>query len=107
MVRSMMSYGSLPSNFWSYALETAQYILNLVPSKAVPTTLKELWTRRKPNLGHIRIWGSPAHVLKRDPRELETRSNVCLFVGYPKGTKGYIFYDPHDQRYLLAQMLDF
>ena len=42
MVRSMMSYGSLPSNFWGYALETTQYILNLVPSKAVPTTPKEL-----------------------------------------------------------------
>ena len=43
MVRSMMSYGSLPSNFWGYALETTQYILNLVPSKAIPTTPKELW----------------------------------------------------------------
>ena len=40
MVRSMMSYGSLPSNFWGYTLKTAQYILNLVPSKAVPTTPK-------------------------------------------------------------------
>ena len=38
MVRLMMSYGSLPSNFWGYALETTQYILNLVPSKAIPTT---------------------------------------------------------------------
>ena len=46
MVRSMMSYASLPSSFWGYALETAQYILNLVPSKAIPTTLKELWTGR-------------------------------------------------------------
>ena len=32
MVRLMMSYGSLLSNFWGYALETTQYILNLVPS---------------------------------------------------------------------------
>ena len=64
MVRSMMSYGSLPSNFWGYALETTQYILNLVPFKAIPTTPKELWTGRKPNLDHVQIWGSPAHVLK-------------------------------------------
>ena len=56
----------------------------------------QVWTRRKPSLGHVRIWGSPAHVLKRDPSKLETRIDVCLFVGYPKGTKGYIFYDPQD-----------
>ena len=35
MVRSMMSYASLLVFFWGYALETTQYILNLVPSKAV------------------------------------------------------------------------
>ena len=96
MVRSMMSYASLPDSFWGYTLETTQYIMNLVPSKAVSTTPKELWTGRKPSMGHVWIWGSPAYVLNRDPSKLEARSNVCLFVGYPKGTKGYIFYDPQE-----------
>ena len=90
----MMSYASLPTFFWGHALETAQYILNLVPSKAVSTTLKELWTGRKPSLGHVRIWGSSAYVLNRDSSKLEARSNVCLFVGYPKGTEGYMYYNP-------------
>ena len=85
----MMSYTSLPNFFWGYALKITQYILNLVPSKSVSITLKELWTGRKPSLGHIRIWGSPAYVPNRDPSKLEAMSNVCLFVGYPKGTKGY------------------
>ena len=40
MVRSMMSYVSLPNFFWGHALEISQYILNLVPSKAVSTTPK-------------------------------------------------------------------
>ena len=35
MVRSMLSYSSLPESFWGYAVETAAYILNLVPSKSV------------------------------------------------------------------------
>ena len=63
MVRSMLSYSSLPESFWGYALETAAYILNLVPSKSVSKTPTELWKGRKPNLNHIRIWGAPAHVL--------------------------------------------
>ena len=73
MVRSMMSYASLLVFFWGYTLEKAQYLLNLVPSKAISTTPKELWTGRKPSLGHVSIWGSPAHVLRRDPSKLEAR----------------------------------
>ena len=74
----------------------------LVPSKVISTTPKELWTRRKPSLGHVRIWGSPALVHKRDPSKLEARSEVCLFVDYPRGTKGYLFYDPKEQRMLVS-----
>ena len=41
-------------------------------------------------------------MLKRDPSKLEIRSNVCLFVGYSKGTKGYMFYDPQDQKVFVS-----
>lgn len=51
MVRSMMSYSTLPVSFWGYALKTAIHILNLVPSKSIPNTPKELWNRRKPSMG--------------------------------------------------------
>ena len=88
MVRSMMSYLDLPDSFWGYALEIVAYILNLVPSKSVPTTPTELWIRRKPSLSHIMIWGSPTHVLSGNTSKLESRTEVCLFVGYPEGMKG-------------------
>ncbi|KAA0040307.1 gag/pol protein [Cucumis melo var. makuwa] len=39
MVRSMMSFAQLPDSFWGYALETAIYILNNVPSKSVSERL--------------------------------------------------------------------
>ena len=41
-------------------------------------------------------------MLKRDSSKLEARSEVCLFVGYPRGTKGYLFYDPKEQRVLVS-----
>ena len=41
-------------------------------------------------------------MLKRGPSKLEARSEVCLFVGYPRGTKGYLFYDPKEQRVLVS-----
>ena len=62
----------------------------------------ELWNGRKPSLNHIRIWGSPAHVLKGDTDKLESRTEVCLFVGYPKGTKGGLFYNPKNQKIIVS-----
>ena len=55
MVRSMMSYSTLLVSFWGYALKTAMHILNLVPSKFVPNTPKELWSGRKPNMRYLHI----------------------------------------------------
>ena len=101
-VRSMLSYSSLPISFWGYAIETAMYLLNLVPSKTVPKTPTELWKGRKPSLSHIRIWGAPAHVLRKDPNKLESRTEVCMFVGYPKGTRGGLFYSPSDKKVIVS-----
>ena len=60
MVRSMMSYSSVPISLWGEALKTAMYILNRVPSKAVPKTPFELWTGRmwRPFPDPTRLGGS-------------------------------------------------
>jgi len=39
MVRSMMSNSSVGASLWMYALTTVVYVLNRVPSEAVPKTL--------------------------------------------------------------------
>ncbi|RVW37486.1 Retrovirus-related Pol polyprotein from transposon TNT 1-94 [Vitis vinifera] len=102
MVRSMMSYSDLPISFWGHAIETAAYILNLVPSKSVPKTPTELWTGRKPSLKHVRMWGCPAHVLKGKTEKLETKTKLCFFIGYPRGTKGGLFYSPKDKKIIVS-----
>ena len=98
MVRSMMSFATLPVSFWGYALETACYILNNVPSKSVNKTPYEIWTGCKPRLSHLRVWGCPAYVKCLLTDKLGARSDRCLFVGYPKETKGYYFYHPSEQK---------
>ena len=102
MVRSMMSYSDLPDSFWGYSLETTAYILNLVPSKSVPITPIELWIGSKPSLRHIRVWGNPAHVLKGNAGKLESRTEVCFFVEYPKGTNGGLFYNPRKRKVIVS-----
>jgi len=96
MVRSMMSYSTLPINLWMEALKTAIYILNRVPSKSVPKTLYELWTGREPSLNHFRIWGCPAEAKVFNPNigKLDHKTVSCHFIGYPEKSKGYRFYCP-------------
>ena len=100
-----MSYSELPVFLWGYALETAAYILNHVPSKSIPKTPRELWSGRKPTLNHFRIWGCPAYVLKEKMSKLKTRSEVCYFIGYPKGTYGWYFYNPREQMPYSCRMI--
>ncbi|KAK0586091.1 hypothetical protein LWI29_000773 [Acer saccharum] len=102
MVRSMISFSSLPNSFWGYALQTAAYILNVVPSKSVPKTPLELWNGRKVSLRHLRVWGCPAHVLKNRTGKLDPKSMVCLFVGYSKETRGGYFYSPKDNKVFVS-----
>ncbi|KAI5335349.1 hypothetical protein L3X38_025482 [Prunus dulcis] len=58
MVRSMVRKSTLPKFLWGEALKTANYILNRVPSKAVPKTPFEMWVGRQPSLMHLHVWGA-------------------------------------------------
>ncbi|KAK8975285.1 hypothetical protein V6N11_046782 [Hibiscus sabdariffa] len=93
MVRSMMSHADLPTSFWGYALETAAFTLNRVPSKSVQKTPHEMWTGRHPNMSFMKIWGCKGYVKHQISTKLEPKSEKCTFVGYPKETKGYYFYN--------------
>ena len=73
MVRSMMSFGDLPISFWGYALETAAYLLNRVPTKSVVSTPYEIWKGKKHDLKVVKIWGCPTHVKRYNPDKLESR----------------------------------
>lgn len=97
MVRSMLSNSNVPFSLWMHALKTATYLLNRVPSKAVPKTPYELWTGRKPSLRHLHVWGCQAEVRLYNPHEkkLDERTISGYFIGYPEKSKGYIFYCPN------------
>jgi hypothetical protein len=96
MVRSMISYSTLPISLWMEALKTAIHILNRVPSKSVPKTPYKLWTGREPSLNHLRVWGCPAKAKVFNPNigKLDSKTVSCHFIGYPERSKRYRFYCP-------------
>ena len=96
MLRSMISYSTLPISLWMEALKTAIHILNRVPSKLVPKTPYELWIGKEPSLNYLRVWGCPAEakVFNANIGKLDSKTTSCYFIGYPEKSKGYRFYCP-------------
>ena len=103
MVRSMMSQTDLPTSFWGHALETAAFILNRTPSKAVQKTPYEIWTGKRPSLSFLNIWGCEVYVKRQITDKLAPKFYKCIFVGYPKETKGYYFYIPSENKVFVAR----
>ena len=64
------------------------FTVNRVPSKAVEKTPYEMWTGKRPSLSFLKIWGCEAYVKLQVSNKVEPKSDKCLFVGYPKETKG-------------------
>jgi hypothetical protein len=56
----------------------------------------ELWHGKKPNLSHLKVWGCEAYVKCLQPSNIDPRSDKCNFLGYPKETVGYFFYQPSE-----------
>ncbi|KAL0292753.1 UNVERIFIED_CONTAM: Retrovirus-related Pol polyprotein from transposon TNT 1-94 [Sesamum radiatum] len=103
MVRSMMSFTELPLSFWGYALETAAKLLNMAPSKTVAQTPYQIWHGKPASYKYLRLWGNPAYVKRLVGDKLDSRSSLCRFVGYPKETTGYYFYDPSEQKVFVSR----
>jgi hypothetical protein len=96
MVRSMLSYSTLPIDLWMETLKTIIHILNRVPSKSVSKMSYELWTGHKPSLNYIHVWGCPAEAKIFNPNagKLEPKTVSCYFIGYSEKSKGFRFYCP-------------
>ena len=103
MVRSMMSQTDLPLYFWGYALGTAAFILNRAPSKATEKTPYEIWTGKPPSLSFLNIWGCEAYVKCLTSDKLSPKFEKCIFLGYPRETKGYFFYKKCENKVFVAR----
>ena len=90
-------------SFSGHALETATFMLNRVPTKSVEKTSFEIWTGKKPKLSFLRIQGCEAYVKRTTFKKLKPKSDKCIFVGYPKRTLGYYFYNPNENKVFVAR----
>lgn len=97
MTRSLLKGSGLPSFMWGEAVRHSVYILNRVPTRALTgKTPYEAWNGRKPDLGHIKVFGCVAYmkVPAVHVKKLDDRSKRVVYLGREPGTKGDLLYDP-------------
>ena len=94
--RSMLYHSKLPLNFWAEAVNTAVYIRNRSPTVSCGNkTPFECWFQKKPDVSHMRVFGSLCfvHIPDSQRQKLDAKSYKGILVGYPEGTKGYKIYN--------------
>ena len=100
-VRALLIAANLPKSLWPLAFAHAVYLKNRLPTKALRDVVpEEVWTGKKPDLSDLQPWGCKCWVLTSATRrsKLDPKSEPMHFVGIPRNSKAWLFYDPRSRR---------
>ncbi|CAM8947603.1 unnamed protein product [Rhodiola kirilowii] len=93
MTRTMLIESRLARSFWAEAMNAACYVLNRCYLRPILNkTPYELLKGRKPNISHLRVFGSKCYVHNNGKNQLgkfDPRSDEGIFVGYALHNKAY------------------
>lgn len=88
----MLHDQDMPHYLWAEVCNTTVYIQNRVPHKVLgKMTLEEVFTGKKPDVSHFRIFESLAycHILGDTRTKLDQTTKRGYFVGYSETSKAY------------------
>ena len=88
--RAMLEEKHLLKFYWVKVVRTFVYLQNRT-SANVEVSPHELYFGKKPNLGHLRVFGNivNVHVSKEKRRKLDAKAEKYILVGYSDELKGY------------------
>ncbi len=85
ITHAMLNEKNLPNYFWAEVLATVVYIMNRTPITTIHgMTLKEKFTGKKPDVLHLRVFGSIAYVHIHDEKrsKVNLKAKKCIFIRY-------------------------
>ena len=88
----MLIQSGAPKMLWAEAMNTACYVRNRCPSKAINFKAPiELWERREmtiKDLTELKVFGCRVWTHIYDSGKLSARAEECVFLGHEEGTRG-------------------
>ncbi|GMF24339.1 unnamed protein product [Phytophthora fragariaefolia] len=100
MVKAHMHASGFPRSFWPYALKNAAYIKTRVYAKPVEGVPYEGMFGVKPDIHHIRKFGSLAYVhvpISPDKQKQDANAYVAFGLGYAEDTVGCQVFIPTER----------
>ena len=96
LARSMLEAKNLPKTLWAEAVMTAAYVMNRVLNRGDSITPYEGWFGKKPDVAHLRTFGSPAFALTPDEKrkKWDAKAEEKVLVGYTLTSKNYRLWTP-------------
>jgi hypothetical protein len=94
-VRALLYGAGLPAQYWSGALTHASYLHNRRVHMVTRCTPYEMWHGKKPDLRHLRVFGSRVCVKKSGdrPAKLDNHAFHGVFIGYTATDKNIRYID--------------
>ena len=108
-MQTLLADSGLPFSFWGWAICTAQYLRNHLPTSVLPSNITpyKCYHNKKPDLSHLHVWGCQCFVLI----PLERRSKggphrfKPIFVGYNEDRIGWYVCDMKNANCISPGML--
>lgn len=111
---TMLLASGLDRKFWSEAIQTANYIKNRSPTSAFGKQFKnmtpaEIWFNQKPDLSHLRIFGSECynHIPKKNRSKLQAKATKCILMGYGASQGTYRLWNTERNKLILGRHVTF
>ena len=103
--RSMLHSAQVPIYLWAEAVNCAVYLQNRSASKSIKNTPYEIWKGVKPNITHLRVFGSEVfvHVPKGRRGKFDPKAIKCLHMGYSESQKAFRAWDLISRKILISR----
>ena len=96
MGRVILNASGLPHSFWAEAINNVCYTLNRVIFRpGTHKTSYEIWKGVKPNVAHLKVFGSPCFIYKdrKYLTKIDARCDKGVFLGYALNSRAYRVYN--------------
>ena len=93
---TLLSQAKMPFSYWSYAVLIVVTLINLLPTSVLD--FHSPWSKlyfSPPDISQLKVFGRACYPNLKPyaPHKLAPRTKECIFLGYPVGTKVYLYLD--------------
>ena len=105
MARAMLVYSGVDESLWAEAVNTAAYLRNRSPTKALNNcTPYEVWCNKKPSVRHLKVFGSLAIALdKTHHHKFRPKGKQYIMVGYSETSKAYRLFEKTTGKIIISR----